>query len=116
MGAMSKRKGATGEREFAAVLRENGFDARRGQQFSGGPNSPDVISEELSWLHFEIKRVEALSITNATQQAESDSGGKPWVVAHRKNNAPWFITIRLDFFFKLLKAHLRKIPALPARK
>ena len=35
----SRRKGKVGEREFAALLREHGFDARRGQQFSGSPDS-----------------------------------------------------------------------------
>lgn len=32
----SRQKGKVGEREFASLLREHGFDARRGQQFSGG--------------------------------------------------------------------------------
>ena len=32
----SRNKGKRGEREFAALLREHGFDARRGQQFAGG--------------------------------------------------------------------------------
>ena len=33
----SKNKGCRGEREFAALCRENGFEeARRGQQFKGG--------------------------------------------------------------------------------
>ena len=44
----SRRKGKVGEREFAALLRENGFDARRGQQFSG---SPDWLPKPSSrWL------------------------------------------------------------------
>lgn len=116
MGAMQRRKGATGEREFAEQLRESGFDARRGQQFHGGADSPDVISEQLKWMHFEVKRVEALSISNACQQAERDASGKPWAVAHRKNNEPWYITIRLDFFVKLLRCFLKITPPLPKRK
>jgi Holliday junction resolvase len=50
----SRNKGKVGEREFASLLREHGFDARRGQQFSGSPDSPDVVSDALAWLHFEI--------------------------------------------------------------
>ena len=99
----SRNKGKVGEREFAALLREQGFDARRGQQFSGGAESPDVVSEALAWLHFEIKRVEKLNLMDACAQAEGDSQGKPWVVAHRRNHAPWLITMRAEFFFELLR-------------
>jgi len=31
----SRQKGARGEREWAAKCREEGYDCRRGQQFSG---------------------------------------------------------------------------------
>jgi hypothetical protein len=43
IGMDSRRKGKVGEREFAALLREHGFDARRGVQYSGGVDSPDVV-------------------------------------------------------------------------
>ena len=84
----SRQKGKVGEREFASLLREHGFDARRGQQFSGGADSPDVVSEALAWLHVEVKRVQHLNLTDACVQAEGDCGGKPWIVAHRRNHAP----------------------------
>ena len=29
--------------------------------------------------------------------------GKPWIVAHRRNHAPWLITMRAEFFFDLLR-------------
>jgi hypothetical protein len=101
----SKRKGKVGEREFAALLREEGFDARRGQQFAGSADSPDVVSDALAWLHFEIKRAEALNLADACAQAEGDCGGKPWVVAHRRNHAPWLITMRAETFFRLLRGN-----------
>ena len=99
----SKRKGKVGEREFAALLREHGFDARRGQQFAGGAESPDVVSGALGWLHIEVKRTQALNLTDACAQAEGDCGGKPWVVAHRRNHAPWLITMRAETFFVLVR-------------
>jgi len=99
----SRQKGKVGEREFASLLREHGYDARRGQQFSGSPDSPDVVSDALAWLHFEIKRVQNLNLTDACVQAEGDCGGKPWVVAHRRNHAPWLITMRAEFFFDLIR-------------
>ncbi|MBA4150301.1 MAG: hypothetical protein H0X66_19495 [Verrucomicrobia bacterium] len=99
----SRTKGKVGEREFAALLRENGFDARRGQQFSGSAESPDVVSEALAWLHVEVKRVQALNLADACAQAEGDCGGKPWIVAHRKNHAPWLITMTAETFFRLIR-------------
>ena len=107
----SRDKGKRGEREFAALLREHGFDAKRGQQFSGGADSPDVVSEALAWLHVEVKRVQNLNLTDACVQAERDqarpglNGRKKhaWIVAHRRNHAPWLITMRAEFFFELIR-------------
>ena len=112
----SQNKGKVGEREFAEVLRAHGFDARRGQQFAGGTDSPDVVSAALDWLHIEVKRVQNLNLAEACAQAERDQTGsgltaagaaKPkklaWMVAHRKNHAPWFITMRAEFFFDLVR-------------
>ena len=99
----SRNKGKVGEREFASLLREHGYDARRGQQFSGSPDSPDVVSEALGWLHVEVKRVQNLNLTDACVQAEGDCGGKPWIVAHRRNHAPWLITMRAETFFDFIR-------------
>jgi hypothetical protein len=110
-GVNSRDKGKRGEREFAALLSEHGFHARRGQQFSGGEDSPDVVSEALAWLHVEVKRVQNLNLTDACVQAEGDCGGKPWIVAHRRNHAPWLITMRAETFFQLLRGELPPVAA-----
>ena len=102
----SRNKGKVGEREFASLLREHGFDARRGQQFSGSPDSPDVVSDALAWLHVEVKRVQNLNLAAACAQAKRDAGGKPWIVAHRRNHAPWLITMRAETFFQFLRGEL----------
>jgi len=99
----SRAKGAVGEREWRDQLRNEGFTARRGQQFAGGPDSPDVICEELSNLHMEVKRVQNLNLDKACEQAERDSRGKPYIVAHRKNNKKWKVTMPSDLFFSLLR-------------
>lgn len=100
----SCNKGKVGEREWRDQLRAAGWtDARRGQQFSGGADSPDVICPALGWMHWEVKRVEALNLRDATVQAQADAAGKPWAVAHRRNNAPWLITVSAEFFFDLLR-------------
>lgn len=100
----SRSKGARGEREWRDQLRSAGYTARRGQQFSGGTDSPDVICEELaSVLHFEVKRVEALNLQTAMEQATRDAGGRHPVVAHRRNGQPWLVTLQAETFFALLR-------------
>jgi hypothetical protein len=112
----SRVKGKVGEREFAALLREHGFDARRGQQFAGGAESPDVVSDALAWLHVEVKRVQRLNLMDACAQAEGDCAGKPWIVAHRRNHAPWLVTMTAETFFALLRGELPPVDSLaPAR-
>lgn len=97
----SKRKGCVGEREFAALCREHGIEgAQRGQQFSGGIDTPDV--KGLPGIHVEVKRVERLNISEAMKQSIRDSEGKAIpVVAHRRNREPWMITMRADDWFSL---------------
>ena len=54
-------KGKRGEREVAALLRANGFPfARRGQQFKGTADSPDVVCDELPNVYMEVKTSPAL--------------------------------------------------------
>jgi len=96
----SRNKGKRGEREWRDVLREHGYQARRGQQFAGGQDSPDVISE-LPY-HWEVKRTEHLRLYDAVDQASRDAKGKPWVIAHRRNDWPWIVVMEAETFFKLL--------------
>ena len=109
----SREKGKRGERQWRDELRANGYMARRGQQFSGSPDSPDVICDELSWLHFEVKAVERLNIEDAMDQARRDagrvaSGGhhKTPVVAHRRRFRRWLVTMEAETFFQFLRGTL----------
>lgn len=104
-GRKSRDKGARGEREFAAKLRELGFDAERGAQRSGSPDSPDVKSS-LKWAHFEVKRRESLSLYPAMQQAVEECGDKVPVVAHRRNRKEWLVIMHLEDFAKLADGSL----------
>ncbi len=99
----SRAKGARGERLWRDELRAQGFTARRGQQFSGSPDSPDVVCEELKELHQEVKFVQSLNLDKACEQAIRDSRGKHWIVAHKKNNKAWKVTMSSDLFFALLR-------------
>ena len=99
----SKNKGARGERELASVLTAAGFPARRGQQFKGTEESPDVECESLSDYHFECKFVEALRLYPALEQAMEDAPNKIPVVAHRKKRQEWVAILPLSNFLDLLK-------------
>lgn len=99
----SRDKGKRGELELSHFLTEHGFPARRGQQFSGSPDSPDVICKSLPF-HFEVKRTECLSLYPAMQQAVNDAGeGSVPLVAHRRNRREWLAILRLDDLLELLK-------------
>ena len=92
----SRAKGAGGEREWAAFLRELGWaKARRGQQFSGSPDSPDVVGG-IPGTHPEVKRVQRLNIHDAMKQAIRDAGLQIPYVAHRRNRDEWLVTIRAE--------------------
>ena len=104
----SRSKGARGERDFAkAVERTFGVEARRGRQFCGSPDSPDVQTG-FDRLHFECKFVEAFNLYKAMKQAENDAGSKIPVVAHRRNNKPWVVCVKLDDVIEFCREILEK--------
>ena len=102
-GKASREKGKRGEREWRDVLKEHGYeDAYRGVQYSGGPDSPDVVG--IPGIHFEVKRVEKLNIYNAMKQSIDDAGEKEIpVVAHRRDREQWLVTMNAeDFLYYVL--------------
>lgn len=64
----SRNKGARGERELAHWLTEHCHPARRGCQYQGGPESPDVVCPSLP-AHFEVRRAEKLRLYGAINHA-----------------------------------------------
>lgn len=97
----SRQKGAAGERELAEKLREYGYQARRGQQFSGANGDADVVG--LPGYHIECKRVEKLNIDEAMAQSVRDAReNEVPIVCHRKNRKDWLVTIRLEDFMEVL--------------
>lgn len=101
VGKLSRDKGKRGEREFAALCRDHGYDARRGVQYNG-LDGEDVIG--LPGVHIEVKRTEALRIYEAIEQAARDAkAGQISIVAHRRNNADWLIVTRAEDWFPLYR-------------
>ena len=95
----SQRKGAQGEREWAGKLRDRGYEAHRGQQYCG-LEGEDVVSNLP--IHWEVKRVQRLQLTDAVDQSKRDAGWKAPAVAHRKNHEEWKVTMPADVFMDLL--------------
>jgi hypothetical protein len=99
----SRAKGCRGEREWRDFLRSYNLTARRGQQFAGGTESPDVICEELVTVHFEVKRVQSGNPYLWLEQAIRDAGSaKTPVVAHKRNNKDWICVVRAADLVPLL--------------
>ncbi len=103
----SRAKGCRGERAWRDQLIAMGFDARRGQQFSGGKDSPDVVCDFLSGVHCEVKCVAGLDfgtalLADALDQARADATisdlgplgtlTRPYYVAWKPDRKPWRIT------------------------
>lgn len=112
MGKASREKGKRGERELAALLREYGYNSKRGQQFCGLEGNADVVG--LPGIHMECKRVEKLNLSGAVKQAVRDcsaispaEGKKPKLPAvfHRKNREEWLVTMRLDDFIQIYREY-----------
>lgn len=103
----SNLKGKTFEREIARYLREHGYtDARRGQQYHGGADSPDVIG--LTGFHIECKRTERFDLYGALKQSKRDSGENEIpIVVHRKNNEKSVVVISLDDFMEVVNGQTR---------
>ena len=107
----SKRKGAEGAREAAEFIRDVwGLPCRRGQQYRGSIDSPDVVSG-FDGVHIEVKRVERLDLCAAMRQATEDAGGMLPLVLHRRNKSEWLVTFpanRVEEFVRLWDEAQRK--------
>ena len=101
MSKSQQRKGADGERELAALLREYGYPLERGGSLSFG-EVPDLTG--LPGVHIEVKRVERLNVAEAMKQAVRDAekfqDGSP-TLFHRRSREPWLVTMRLHDWIAL---------------
>ena len=94
-GKSSQRKGADGERELAALLREYGYPVERGGSLSFG-EVPDLTG--LPGVHIECKRVEQLRPYDWMAQAERDAvrfGDDLPAVFFSRSRSPWLVVMKL---------------------
>lgn len=97
-----RAKGKRAELELARVLRDYGYDTRRGQQYCGANGDADVVG--LPGVHIECKRVERLNLEDAVAQAQRDARpGEMPVVMHRRNRGQWMVTMPLADWIELYK-------------
>ena len=101
----SKQKGSRKERELASLFRENGYNARRGQQFSGSPDSPDIVLDDAPNLpiHVECKSGKNIHFWKAFEQAQHDCGEKMPTVWFKRDRDCWRVSLKADDFFELLR-------------
>ena len=104
-GWKSARKGADGERELAAILRDHGYDIQRGGSLSFG-EMPDLSG--LPGIHIECKRVEALRLSEWMEQARRDAerfgDGFP-AVFYRRSREPWRVVMELPDWLQLYRSY-----------
>lgn len=102
----SNRKGKVGELELVNLFKSYGFDkAMRSQQYCGANHDADIVG--MKDLHIEVKRVEKLNVSKAIKQCHADKKEKELgVVAHRKNNEDWLVTMKFDDWIELYKRYL----------
>lgn len=91
----SRQKGKRYELELAAKLREYGFNARRGQQYSGANGDADVVG--LPGIHIEAKRRKEIgNIYDWMAQSKSDARpGEIPVVICRADHSDSLVIMRL---------------------
>jgi hypothetical protein len=102
MATNSRRKGADFERKLAGLLRDYGYDCRRGQQYCGANGDADVVG--LPFIHIEAKAVERLNLYDAMAQSKHDARpGEIPVVMHKKNHCKVLVTLELDDFMTIYR-------------
>ena len=76
-------------------------------QSSGPVKDSQGISSTHSELpfHFEVKHCERWPIRDWIAQAKSDAerSGQPWVIAAKRNNAPFTVMMDAQTFFSVLR-------------
>ena len=109
MGKMSRDKGARGERLWRDVCKAEGFTkVRRTAQYCGKTgDAGDCVG--LPGIHQEVKFVEKLNVRDALAQSqrdcEAENKGNIPIVAHKKSNSEWLVTMRAKDWFLIYREY-----------
>ncbi len=94
-------KGKRYERRVARLFNSEGYEARRGQQYSG-IGVADVVG--VKGIHIECKAVERLNLYDAIDQSRRDAKENELpIVVHKKNNCDDLVTMRFTDWIKLYR-------------
>ena len=101
MGKLSREKGKRGERAVCDLLIKAGFAARRGQQFKGTKDSPDVIHS--MWdIDIEAKWRQQWAVYDWLEKLNEEGSGRPVVFAKR-DRQPVVVLLYAEDFLQLMK-------------
>ena len=98
----SRNKGKDFENKVSQLIRLRNFEARRGQQYEGSSDSPDVVSN----LPFgiECKAVENLNVQKAYEQSLKDAHEDEIpIVVHKKKNKEILVSLSFKEFLDIIK-------------
>lgn len=108
-GKTNRRRGADGEREWCALLRENGFPEAARNLSQSREGGGDVILPPWLW---EVKRRKEISVLRFMDQVEKavvDAYFAGQLVEHgavamREDGARrWYVMLRAEDFFQLIR-------------
>lgn len=111
MAINSRNKGIRGEKQWAELCQQHGFeDAHRTGQFCGKTGQAADV-EGLPYIHTEVKWVQNLNLREAMRQSirdcKAEGKGNIPIVASKKNGRPWLVTLSSDGFFEIYKGYLK---------
>jgi len=103
----SKKKGSKGELEFANLCKQYGFKTRRSQQYSGIDINSDADVIGLPDIYIEVKRLEKINVDLVMDKLRDDNKTDDYgILAHRKNNKGWLVTMDFDDWMEIYKRYL----------
>ena len=103
----SNTKGKVGELEFANLCKTYGFNTRRSVQYSGINIDSDADVIGLPNIYIEVKRVEAINVDKVMDRLREDNKTDDMgILAHRKNNKGWLVTMDFTDWMEIYKRYL----------
>ena len=97
----SREKGKRYERHVASLFKAEGYDARRGQQYSG-IGGDDVVG--VPHIHVECKHQEKMQLYDWVSQSKRDAKENEIpIVVHKKNNCNDLVTMEFSDWIQLYR-------------
>jgi len=105
VGSTERRRGAKAERDVAAYLRANGWDAITTRAASGFQHGDDIATD--APVSIEVKDHVRLDLAGWITQARANANGRPAVVWHKRRGiaspAGWYVTMLGEDLVELMK-------------